>query len=127
MHSTHTPIISHFDPDIDAARGMLAQADTVDDAFTVMQADVYGRSAKAQIRREMAGCKATAMANLALRRRADTGEDGISMVFPVLEAMGFDRTVLLASLIEAQRLYALGVEASQKHVTQKVLRHGRAT
>lgn len=119
------PIISCFDPDIASTDAMLGQCDTASDALALLddsdQNRALGTKARAQIKREMAKCKATAMANLALKRRKETGEDGIAMVFPLLQSMGYDRQVLEYHLPVAQRLYAQSIAASQK-----VLEHARS-
>lgn len=119
MPATYPGIISSFDPRVEAA---LAQLDTADDALRLLDDSADGRRARAQIRREMAERPANAMVNLALRRQRETGEEGTSIVKPLLVAMGYPASLVDAHLPQAQRLYAKAILASQK-----ALRHGRAT
>lgn len=119
MPATYPAIISTYDPAVEAA---LAQLDMADDALRLLDDSADGHRARAQIRREMAQSPANAMATLALRRQSETGEEGTSVVKPLLVAMGYPPALIDAHLPEAQRLYAKSVLASQK-----ALRHGRAS
>lgn len=119
MTQSHPGIISCFDPRVEAA---LAQLDTPEDALALLDDSQSSKAVREQIRTEWAKDPAQAMVNIALRRQAETGEDGTDIVKPLLVAMGYDSLIIDAHTPRAKGLYAQAMKASQK-----ALQHGRAT
>lgn len=119
MTQTFPSIISTFDPTVEAA---LAQMDTPSDALALLDDSQTSKAVRAQIREDWLADPAQAMVNIALRRQAETGEEGTDIVKPLLLAMGYDGMVIDAHTPRAKQLYAKAVRASQK-----ALQHGRAS
>lgn len=111
----HAPLISHYDPDVAGAQTMLALADSVEDARAFIQSPpAPGMPTPAkQIIAGMHHHAPTTIANLALARFRDTGEEAITTI-PVLEALGFTQADLAPHMQEARTLYARALEESQK-------------